>query len=104
MQGFLAEGCLISEEVCLLSNYIMLVARFTDEQYTTINQSRAERFDPRVFVNWLQVEKCCERGLFIWLQCSDVSNMCVKKGNAKIGSGTKTEVTVVEGVIGKGLL
>ena len=34
-----------------------IVAKFTDEQYTTINQSTAGRFDPRVFVNCLQVEK-----------------------------------------------
>ena len=32
-----------------------IVAKFTDEQYTTINQSTAGRFDPRVFVNCLQV-------------------------------------------------
>ena len=30
-------------------------AKFTDEQYATINQSTAGRFDPRVFVNCLQV-------------------------------------------------
>ena len=29
------------------------VAKFTDEHYTTINQSTAGRFDPRVFVNCL---------------------------------------------------
>ena len=28
-----------------------IVAKFIDEQYTTINQSTAGRFDPRVFVN-----------------------------------------------------
>ena len=33
------------------------LAKFTDEQYTTINQTTAGRFDPRVFVNCLQVEK-----------------------------------------------
>ena len=33
------------------------IAKFTDEQYTTINQSTAGRFDPRVFVNCLQVSK-----------------------------------------------
>ena len=32
-----------------------IVAKFTDEQYTTTNQSTARRFDPRVFVNCLQV-------------------------------------------------
>ena len=35
-------------------NFITL-AKFTDEQYTTINQSTAERFDLMVFVNCLQV-------------------------------------------------
>ena len=29
--------------------------KFTNKQYTTINQSTAGRFDPRVFVNCLQV-------------------------------------------------
>ena len=33
----------------------MKVAKFTDDQYTTINQSTAGRFDSRVFVNCLQV-------------------------------------------------
>ena len=51
----------------------------TAEQYTTINQSTAGHFDPRVFVNCLQVEKCCERRLFIWLQSGDVINACVNK-------------------------
>ena len=32
-----------------------IVAKFTAEQYTTINQSTAGHFDPRVFVNCLQV-------------------------------------------------
>ena len=36
---------------------LILVEKFTDEQYTTINQSRAARFDLRVFVNYLQAEK-----------------------------------------------
>ena len=31
-----------------------IVAKFSDEQYTTINQSTTGRFDPRVFVNCLQ--------------------------------------------------
>ena len=31
------------------------MAKFTDEQYATINQSTAGCFDPRVFVNCLQV-------------------------------------------------
>ena len=33
----------------------MYIAKFTYEQYATINQSNAGRFDPRVFVNCLQV-------------------------------------------------
>ena len=32
-----------------------IVAKFTDEQYTNINQSTAGCFNPRVFVNYLQV-------------------------------------------------
>ena len=32
-----------------------IVAKFTEELYTTINQSTAGCFDPRVFVNCLQV-------------------------------------------------
>ena len=35
-------------------SYVDIVAKFTDEQYTTINQSTAGCFDPRVFVNCLQ--------------------------------------------------
>ena len=70
---------------------MIIVAKFTDEQCTTINQSTAGRFDPRVFVNCLQVEICCERRLFIWLQSGDVINMCVNKVNIMNGSGTKTE-------------
>ena len=34
---------------------LILVGKFTDEQYRTVNQSTAGRFDPRVFVNCLQV-------------------------------------------------
>ena len=79
---------------------LILLVKFIDEQCTTINQSRAGRFNPKVFVNCLLVEKCSERRLFIWLQRGDVTNACVNKGNARIGSGTKTEVTVEEGVIG----
>ena len=33
-----------------------ILAKFIDEQYTTINQSTAGRFDLRVFVNCLQVK------------------------------------------------
>ena len=32
-----------------------IVTKFTDEQYTTMNQSTAGLFDLRVFVNCLQV-------------------------------------------------
>ena len=38
-------------------SWVDIVAKFTDGQYTTINQPTAERFDPRVFVNCLQVSK-----------------------------------------------
>ena len=86
--------------VLQLGERCYILAKFTDEQYTTINQSTAGCFDPRVFVNCLQVEKCCERRLFIWLQSGDVTNACVNKVNTMIGCGTKTEVTLVEGVIG----
>ena len=37
---------------------MLIIAKFTDEQYATINQSTAGRFDPRVFVNCLQVSSC----------------------------------------------
>ena len=33
---------------------LLIIAKFTDEQYTTINQSTVGRFDPRVLVNCLQ--------------------------------------------------
>ena len=56
---------------------MLIVTKFTDEQYITINQSTAGRFDPRVFVNCFQVEKCCERRLFIYIQSGDVANACV---------------------------
>ena len=35
-----------------------------DEQYTSINQPRAGRFDLNVFFSCLKVEKCYERSLF----------------------------------------
>ena len=66
-----------------------IVAKFTDEQYTTINQSTAGQFDPRGFVNCLHVEKCCERRLFIWLESGDIIKACVNKVNTMIGSSTK---------------
>ena len=57
----------ISFAVCSALNYevmlqrlivaFILVAKFTDEQYTTIIQSRAGRFDPRVFVPCKQLTK-----------------------------------------------
>ena len=37
-----------------MPSHTEIVVKFTDEQYTTINQSTAGRFDPRVFVNCLQ--------------------------------------------------
>ena len=36
-------------------SFVDIVAKFTDEQYTIINQSTAGHFDPRVLVNCLQV-------------------------------------------------
>ena len=36
---------------------VIRLAEFTDEQYTTTNQSRAGRFNPKVFVNCLQACK-----------------------------------------------
>ena len=45
----------LSTEVShLLFSTTYEVAKFTDEQYTTINQSTAGCFDPKVFVNCLQ--------------------------------------------------
>ena len=43
---------------------LQLVVKFTEEQYTTINQSRAGHFDPRVFVNCLQVQLACSNDSF----------------------------------------
>ena len=65
----------------------MCVTKFTDDQYITIDQSTAGRFDPRVFVNCLQAEKCCDRRLFIWLQSGDITVACVNKVNTMIGCG-----------------
>ena len=90
----------INDDTVEAHSCVDTVTKFTDEQYTTINQSTAGRFDSRVFVNCLQVEKCCERRLFIWLQSGDVTNVCVNKVNKVIGSGTQMEVALVEGVIG----
>ena len=44
--------------VTLVSEQQMGVAKFTDEQYATINQSTTGRFDLRVFVNCLQLLTC----------------------------------------------
>ena len=90
----------INDDTAEAHSCIDTVTKFTDEQYTTINQSTAVHFDPRVFVNCLQVEKCCGRWLFIWLQSGDVTNVCVNKVNKVIRSGTQTEVALVKGVIG----
>ena len=90
--GYIYE---INDTVEAHSCVVDIVVKFTDEHYTTINQSTAEHFDPRVFVNCLQVEKCCERRLFIWLQSGDVINVCVNKVNTMIGCGTQAEVTLV---------
>ena len=48
-----ASTCLDAVEA---HSCVDIVAKFTNEQYTTINQSTAGRFDPRVFVNCLLVE------------------------------------------------
>ena len=40
------------------SRGLWIIAKFTDEQCATINQSTAGRFDPRIFVNCLQVSTC----------------------------------------------
>ena len=71
----------INDDTAEAHSCVDIVTKFTDEQYTTINQSTAGQFDPRVFVNCLQVEKCCGRRLFIWLQSGDVTNTCVNKIN-----------------------
>ena len=48
-------ACLYTHDAVEAHSCVDIVAKFTDEQYTTINQSTAGRFDPRVFVNCLQV-------------------------------------------------
>ena len=48
--------CLLNLPKQLLLKARYTVAKFTDEQYTTINQSTARHFDPRVFVNCLRVK------------------------------------------------
>ena len=49
-----SEGACHSDMSLLICMYIV---NFTDEQYTTINQSTAGRFNPRVFVNCLHTRK-----------------------------------------------
>ena len=49
------------------------LAKFTDEQYTTINQSTAGRFDPRVFVNCLQVFLRCTQSRTILYTCKQLT-------------------------------
>ena len=51
-------GLLHNSDAVEAHSCIDIVAKFSDEQYTTINQSTAGRFDPRVFVNCLQVTAC----------------------------------------------
>ena len=43
--------------LCIYATFIIVV-KFTDEQYAIINQSIAGLFDPRVFINCLQVVTC----------------------------------------------
>ena len=38
------------DDAVVARSFVNIVAKFTDEQYTTINQSTAGRFDPRVFI------------------------------------------------------
>ena len=47
---------------------IYIVAKFTDEQCTTINQSTGGCFDPRVFVNFLLLLWLCMY-VCIWQDC-----------------------------------
>ena len=42
-------------DYCVIEHIMRMIAKFTDEQYTTINQSTAGLFDPRVIVNCLQL-------------------------------------------------
>ena len=55
-----------------------LVTDFTDEQYTTINQSTAECFDLRVFVNCLQVSLlwAVDKDPRVETSCSWLINSC----------------------------
>ena len=48
--GYVAAKILMHDAV-EAHNCVDIVVKFTDEQYTNINQSTAGRFDPRVFVN-----------------------------------------------------
>ena len=66
---------LIADELNCMSASVVIIhlAKFTDDQYTTINQSTAGRFDPRVFVNCLQVDKVPR----VETSCSWLINSCV---------------------------
>ena len=48
----LQMGLIILKNTLTLT--LLIIAEFTDERYTTINQSTVGRFDPRVLVNCLQ--------------------------------------------------
>ena len=43
--------CSVESEWLWSTSISVVLVKFTDEQYTTINQSTTGRFDPRVFVN-----------------------------------------------------
>ena len=49
--GLSIAVCIYVVDAVEAHSCVDIVAKFTHEQYTTINQSTAGRFDPRVFVN-----------------------------------------------------
>ena len=49
-----------------------IVAKLTDEQYTTINQTTAKHFDPRVFVNCCILHTCKQLPKTLWSKCPAV--------------------------------
>ena len=51
----MVQAYVLSPDAVEAHSCVDIVAKFTDEQYTTINQSTAGCFNPRVFVNCLQV-------------------------------------------------
>ena len=57
------------------TKFYNIIAKFTDEQYATINQSTAGRFDPRVYVNCLQVR--VDKDPRVETSCSWLINSCV---------------------------